>query len=127
MKNKKVVILDLDNTLYDWNDAYSASFMSLVNYHQKLFSMSESTIIYNFKEYFKKQGTLELLPTLEYVQLYEKSNFNESDLKNIADKSCQFFLKVWEENINLYYDVYETLKILKSKDIKIIAFLQLII
>ncbi len=122
MKNRKIVILDLDNTLYDWNDAYSTSFMSLVKYHQKIFTMSEHAIIHNFKEYFKSRGTLELLPTLEYIQLYEKSNLNELDLNNIADKSCDFFLKAWKENINLYFDVHETLKILKSNGVRIVAF-----
>lgn len=122
MINKKVLILDLDNTLYDWNDAYSSSFMALVNYHQKIFSLSESEVINNFKRYFKKKGTLELLPTFEYIQSYKNSNFKESDLQIIANESCQFFLNAWKQNIQLYSEVYETLKVLKIKGVKIIAF-----
>lgn len=119
---RKVIILDLDNTLYDWNDAYTISFMSLVNLHHELFSISEKDVIVNFKKYFKKQGTLEILPTLDYMITYPNNHLNETELKILANKSCQFFLDAWKKNISLYEGVYEAIKTLKSNDIKIIAF-----
>lgn len=56
---QKLLITDLDNTLYDWVTFFSAAFRSMVGELNKLLDVPEETILSEFKTIHQRYGNSE--------------------------------------------------------------------
>jgi FMN phosphatase YigB (HAD superfamily) len=56
---EKLLITDLDNTLYDWVSFFSASFQNMVSELTKLLEVSEETVLSEFKVIHRRYGNSE--------------------------------------------------------------------
>ena len=58
--NKIALILDLDNTLYNWMDAYASGLNAQIDYISKFVPLTKKKIENKFKKVFLKYGEVEV-------------------------------------------------------------------
>lgn len=120
-KNIKLVITDLDNTLYDWFIPWYKSFRVMLDEVLEHTAIEEKTLLSDIKKIHEKHGTSEyafdfLLKELTIL----KDDYPEKSeqLEELRHK----FYKTKKDYLKLYPGVLDTLLILKSKGCKIVGF-----
>jgi HAD superfamily hydrolase (TIGR01662 family) len=123
MKDVNFIITDLDDTIWDWLEMW---FMSFSPYLERI-SLETGIDIDVLKDEFKvlheKYGTTEMsfiykeLPSIvtDFHPLFDKSTAGH---KNILQE--YYYNK--KNNLKAYHGVIDTLKYIKSKGVKIVAF-----
>lgn len=119
----KLLITDLDNTLYDWVSYFSQSFEVLLNSIIELTGIEKSILLQDFKNIHRKYNSSERpFATLEVKSIIE--HFGTSD-KNILEKKLDSafhkFSEKRRETLMLYNGVTETLAKFKSQGIKVVG------
>lgn len=116
---RKAIILDLDNTLYNWIDAFTPSFKAQVFYLSSHTGISESALLNSFKAVFKDFGSVEIPDAVYKLDVWKEKNFDSSIIKKIQDNSLNIFLEKWQENLHLFPEVKETLNLIRERGIMI--------
>jgi len=106
---KKALILDLDNTLYNWMDAYANSFREQTIFLCKSLDVKEDVILRDFKNIFKKYNSVEVPNAVYQLSIWNTCNLSEQESKYIQEKSLKIFLESWKKNIKLFPKVEEAL------------------
>lgn len=118
----RALILDMDNTLYDWSGAYVAAMKSQVDYLTSVLNRKESTILKYFQTVHKKYGSVEIPKAVNELKIWEISSLSEEDQHQIQETAWQIFLKAFDTNLHLYPGVRETLQWAKTQQILIFGF-----
>jgi FMN phosphatase YigB (HAD superfamily) len=119
---KKALILDLDNTLYSWMDAFADSFREQISFICDCLSIEEKTILRQFKVIFKKYDSVEVPNAVNQLSVWDTCALSELDSKQIQNESIKIFLDSWEKNITLFPNVEETLKWARESGFLIFAY-----
>jgi phosphoglycolate phosphatase len=120
---QKLLITDLDNTLYDWVTFFTASFRSMVGELTLLLQVPEETILNEFKAVHQRYGNSEQpfavleLPTLQR-RFPELSR--DAVLKKI-DPALHRFNSMRKRTLTLYQGAAETLAELRLANVKIVG------
>ncbi|HCR3569565.1 TPA: HAD family hydrolase [Proteus mirabilis] len=119
----KLLITDLDNTLYDWVSYFSQSFEVLLDSIVELTGIEKNKLLQDFKKIHQKYNSSERpFATLEVNSIIE--HFGTSD-KNILEKKLDSafhkFSEKRRETLILYNGVTETLAKFKSQGIKVVG------
>lgn len=120
---KKLLITDLDNTLYDWVTFYAKSFSAMVSALGELTGIERSRIISDFKIINQLHGSSEH-PFAALDLPCVQSHFASSDrayLGRKLDPAFHEFNRVRKLELKLYPSVLETLEKLSSRGVTIIA------
>lgn len=101
MNPRNFIILDLDNTVYNWVDAFAPSFRGSIHALHKLTGVGEGELIESFREVFNKHGSLEY----KIRTCAELSVFASVPQKMLI--ACDrllyaAFQKVWGSKLSLY-------------------------
>ncbi|MDG9672334.1 HAD family hydrolase [Hahella sp. CR1] len=119
----KLLITDLDNTLYDWIFYFSQSFESLLNGIQKVTGINRYALLNDFKKVHQKYKNSERpYASLELDSLI--SYFGTDDKKLIEkelDIAFSQFSEKRRKTLKLYPGVLETLDKLKAHGVKIVG------
>ena len=67
--NTKVLITDLDNTIYNWVDFFAPSFRAMLGEMVHLTSLDEDTLISSFQRVYQRHGTSEYSFAIEELDL----------------------------------------------------------
>jgi len=118
---RKAVILDLDNTLYSWMDAYTSGIARQIKYLAKVIAVDENRITADFKRVYKKYGSVEIPSAVFELHIWDERN-SVGKLKKIQNDSNQYFFKAFDENLRLFPEVVKTLKWLKKNNILVFGF-----
>lgn len=121
MGESKLLILDLDNTLYDWMEAYTESIMAQIAFISNETKIDRESIQSSFKRVFKKYGSVEVPYAVYELDMWEKVSINNSRLKELQESSCSLFMLTLKQTLKLYPTVLETLKWAKSNNITIVG------
>lgn len=121
--NKKVLIVDLDNTLYDWVHIWYECYSNFMNKLHEISHVDIDTIYNDISTINKKYHTAEYC----YIALIaELPTFREflhgRDPYVVFANAIAEFQKQRETHLKLYDTVYETMKTLKSRGVRIIAY-----
>lgn len=81
---KKALILDLDNTLYNWMDAYSISFNNQVEYLCKTLGIERKVILSEFKIVFQKYYSVEIPNAVNKLRVWENCNLSKIEIKKFS-------------------------------------------
>src|SRR5262245_26301782 len=120
---KKLLITDLDNTLYDWVTFFSASFRSMVDELVVLLDVPEETILEEFKRVHQRYGNSEQpYAVLELPSLQRKfSDLSRDEVLKRIDPALHSFNSMRKRTLRLYDGVAETLSELQHAGVRIVG------
>jgi FMN phosphatase YigB (HAD superfamily) len=117
----EVLILDLDNTLFDWVDIWYRSFKPMLDSLVAETGASEEQLKGEIKKVHQKHGTSEYaflfdeLPTL-------KKKAGDADVKVVFQKSIEAYREGRRSSLALYPGVLETLEAAKDAGTLLVGF-----
>ena len=68
---KSALILDLDNTVYNWMDAYAQCFGAQVDYLINTTGLSKTIIMQSFKQVFVKYNSVEITNSVYELSIWK--------------------------------------------------------
>lgn len=119
MKNIKLVITDLDNTLYDWFTPWYKAYKLFIDDVLENTDIQEKDLLNAIKEIHQKHGTAEY--SFEFL-LQELTIFQERYPEDKINELKHKFYKTKKDYLKLYPGVMETLCLLRSKGCTIVAY-----
>lgn len=123
IKGVKLLITDLDNTLYDWVTYFSSSFYNMLEELSNLLQVDRELLINEFKEVHQSyENTEQPFAMMDIPSVRQKfSGKSEKELKIILDAPFYAFNKTRKQTLRLYEGVEPTLAELHSRGIIIIC------
>lgn len=121
---KKILITDLDDTLYSWIDFYIPAFLAMLNKLSEITEIDTTTLMKEYKNVHIKYGTVERpYSTLELPCIKAKyKDYSEEEIKKILGEAFHRFNSERKNRLKLFPGVYDTLKRLNEKEIIIIGY-----
>ena len=119
----KLVIIDLDNTLYNWVDFYVPSFNAMVKELSRLTGIDEKVLRESFKRVHKKHKTTEYAFSIQELDVLSEINAGLSvrEILQKYDSAIKAFRVMRKKTLHLYDGVVETLKNLRSVGRKVVG------
>ncbi len=121
---KKLLITDLDDTLYNWIDFFIPAFYAMVEELSIITGIKKELLLQEYKEKHQFYGSVEfpfvtlLLPSI--INKYKGLPMDET--KKILNEAFHRFNSVRKEKLKLFPNVENTLDILHKKGITIIGY-----
>lgn len=119
---KIALVLDLDDTLYNWKDSFVTSLDTQITYLAKNTRLTKKRIQESFKKVFIKHGVVEVIDAAYELDIWNEVNLDKKKIDDIKNHSTKIFLKTFENNLELFPTVLETLEWAKKNQILIFAF-----
>lgn len=121
---KKLIITDLDDTLYSWIEFFIPAFYEMVDCISKITGIKSNILLQEYKNVHQIYGSVEYpFATLQLPSIKEKyANCSDSEIKDILGEAFHRFNSYRKHNLRLYPEVYNTLNMLYQKGIKIIGY-----
>lgn len=116
---QKLLITDLDDTLYSWVDYWSPCFRAMVHALSRETKIEEDILINDFKNIYSKHKSLEYVQTVQDLESIK--TFPESEKRRLVELAHTVFGQTARRNLKLYKNVKETIKWLTVFNIKIIG------
>lgn len=120
----KVLITDLDDTLYSWIGFFIPAFYELVNELAVILNKEPSELLGEYKKVHQDKGSVEYPYATLYLPAVKKAypNYTQKELLNILNPAFHKFNSVRKKRLQLYPKVEETLTILKQQGITIVGY-----
>lgn len=119
---KRVLITDLDNTLFDWFGVWYCSFNAMLEKVVEISLISEDTLISEIKCVHQKHGTSEYSFLLEELPSLQKKYGDRKSINLAMDEAIHAYRSERKKMLKLYPTVYETLIELKNRNVSIIGY-----
>lgn len=121
---KKLLISDLDDTLYDWIGFFIPSFYAMVDELASITNIEKSLLLTEYKIFHQYYGSVEYpFITLKLPSILKKyKNLNEQELKNVLGEAFHKFNSERKKRLILFEGVEKTLKTLSQKGVTIIGY-----
>jgi FMN phosphatase YigB (HAD superfamily) len=121
--NKKLLVCDLDNTLYDWVAYFVSSFYAMVDQVVQITGCDRNMLLDDFRLVHQKHHDSEhpfaLLETNTIKNIYKDDDWTTIARK--VDPALHAFNSARKQNLQIHPGVRETLTILRQKGIKLVA------
>lgn len=104
----RVLVFDLDNTLYDWVDYFAPAFRAMVHLLARSTSVSESELVNQFAEIYKQAGTTEYPFTVQMLPALE--SFDENARVELVRHARVAFSRSRSKRLRAYPGTIETLR-----------------
>ncbi|HBG78753.1 MAG TPA: hypothetical protein DDW84_07940 [Phycisphaerales bacterium] len=121
MKAIKVVITDLDDTLWDWVDIWYQSFKALLDQLVKDSGIAEDILLGEFKTVFTKHKTTEYAFAIEELPSLQKKHKGE-DLTVLYAEAIKKYREGRKASLRTYPTVLGTLITLKKKGVLLVGY-----
>lgn len=120
---KKLLITDLDNTLYDWVSFYAQSFTAMVNELVIILGVPQSVLIEEFRQVHIKHGNSEYpFGALELKSVQQKyAGLSREEILHALDGAFHAFNSTRKKNLKCYDKVIDTLSTLKEEGVIIVG------
>jgi FMN phosphatase YigB (HAD superfamily) len=120
---QKLLITDLDNTLYDWVTFFTASFKGMVDELTKMLDVPEEVLLDEFKTVHQRYGNSEQpFAVLELPSLQRKfANLPRQEILSRIDPALHRFNSIRKRTLTLYPGVAETVAEIRNAGVKIIG------
>lgn len=121
---KKILITDLDDTLYDWIGFFIPSFYAMVDELHAITRIDKNILLQEYKEKHQQYGSVEYpFATLQLPSIIKKYNGStEDEIRKDLNEAFHKFNSVRKKNLKLFNGVEETLKTISEKGIIIIGY-----
>ena len=121
MVAKPGIILDLDNTLYNWIDLFCPSFRGMVHMLSRELNIPEDELYREFKEVYIKYGTVEHKNSIQDLSIWQSLDMPSKQINDLIMKANHTFHKTFYKRLRAYPGVVDSLKIIKSHGFVIIG------
>jgi FMN phosphatase YigB (HAD superfamily) len=120
---QKLLITDLDNTLYDWVTFFTASFRSMVDELAVLLDLPKEILLSDFKAVHQRYGNSEQpFAVLELPSLQQKfPSLSRNQILEKIDPALHRFNSTRKRTLQLYQGVAETLSDIHGAGVKIVG------
>jgi FMN phosphatase YigB (HAD superfamily) len=119
-----LVIIDLDNTVYDWFTAFVPAFYAMVHEAAPLIGIDEDELLDDLQVVHRKHGDSEhpfaLLETRAVRRAFSQKS--QEHVAQLLDPAFHAFNRVRKQNLRLYEGVYETLEELVRLHVPVVAY-----
>jgi len=119
----QLVILDLDNTLYDWVGFYIPSFLAMVRELSNITGICESELKSSFKRGHQRYISSEYAFAIEELDVL-KAKVGDLDTRKVFERygaAIEAFRETRRQTLHLYDGVTVTLRELRSANKKLVA------
>lgn len=117
------LILDLDNTLYNWVDSFAPSFRAMLHVLARVTELNEETIIESFRKIYKKYNTVEYSFAIQELDIWNTLDWSKERILHDAVKPARVAFGITRRKHSaLYPNVRETLYWAKAQDLLLIAY-----
>ena len=120
-ERKCVVITDLDNTLFDWFEAWYQSFNAMLLCLVEKSELPRETLVQEIKTIHQIHGTSEYAFVIESIPSIQ-ARFPNEDLVQRFDECIHAHSKMRKKHLHLYPGVRDTLRWLKGRNCQIVAY-----
>ena len=120
----KLVITDLDNTIYNWVDYYVPSFNAMVKELSRLTGIDGRALRESFKRVHQKHKTTEYAFSIQELDVLADINAEMTvpEILQKYDSVIRAFRSTRKKTLRLYDGVKETLEMMRSKGRKIVGY-----
>lgn len=118
---KKVLITDLDNTLFDWVKLWGACFNAMLQKIESISGIPSATLKPQIRSIFQKHGTSEYSFLIEELTIL-KDRFPNEELIEKFKPAVEAFRDARRINLNLYPTVAEALLKIKGSGALIVGY-----
>ena len=121
---KKIIITDLDDTLYDWLGFFIPSFYEMVDEIVNITKINKDILLKEYKSIHQCYGSVEYpFATLELPSILNKYNGkSKEEIKENLGEAFHKFNSVRKRKLQLYDGVADTLKRLFENGVTIIGY-----
>lgn len=119
---KKVVITDLDNTLFDWFNTWYESFSAMLDETSKISGISKAELIEEIRPIHQKYGTAEYAFVLEEIPKLQSMYKSKEEIRKAMSPAINAFRNARQKNLVLYPTVIDTLLELRKKGVLIVGY-----
>ncbi|WP_375758529.1 HAD family hydrolase [Corallococcus exercitus] len=119
----KLLITDLDNTLYDWVTFFSTAFKAMSSELTRLLDIDEATLFAEFRAIHQRYGDSEYpFALLELPSARRRfGDIPVGEMKRHLDSALHAFNSARSRELRLYESVKETLQILSASGVVIVG------
>lgn len=123
-KMKKLLITDLDDTLYDWTGFFVPAFYAMAEEIAAITKIEQSQLLQEYKQVHQALGTLEFpyatlrLPSIQRFF----SGLSDEEVKDALRPAFKRFNFIREEYLHLFPGVQETLNSLRTRNVDVIGY-----
>lgn len=120
----KLLITDLDDTLYSWTDFFIPAFYEMVDELASILQKDKEELLREYKLVHQEKGSVEYpyatthLPSVQVTY----PNYTQKELLKILDPVFHRFNSSRKKNLRLYPNVQETLVELRETGVKIVGY-----
>lgn len=120
----RLLITDLDNTLYDWVSFFGKAFEAMAQELTVILGVDRQTLFEEFKVVHRKYGDSEVpFAVFELPSVHKRfGNASWKDLKSKLDPALRAFNSARKRELRLYESVEDTLEQLTLRGIPIIGY-----
>ena len=120
----RIVITDLDNTVYNWIDYYAPSFNAMIKELVSLTGIDDRVLRGAFKRVHQKHKTSEYSFSIEELDVLSEINsrLTVGEILKKYEPAIRAFRSMRKKTLRLYNGVQETLQRLRGEKKKIVAY-----
>ncbi len=120
---KKLLVCDLDNTLYDWVGYFVPAFYSMIDEAVRIIGCDRERLLDDFRAVHQLHRDLEHPFSLLETETVQKAYFglSRNEIARRLDPAFHAFNASRKENLRLYPDVVSTLENLLQSDFILVA------
>jgi FMN phosphatase YigB (HAD superfamily) len=118
----QAVILDFDNTLFDWFQFWYHSFRGLLDEIIRISELPEEVLLPEIKKVHEKYGTSEYSFLLEELDILKNKLEEGVDVTEVYKDAILRYREERQKYLRLYSGVFETLLHFKKEGVKIIVY-----
>lgn len=115
------LILDVDNTLYSWVDAFLPSFRAMLHILAQELRVSEDELTADFRTVYQIHGTVEYPLAVEELPLWQRVAVAPEDRVRILSRVQKVFSINYRRNLRLFPHVEEVLKWTRREGIVVVG------
>ncbi len=121
-RRTECVVLDLDNTLWDWVDIWYHSFSAMLEEIASISSLASDALLPHIQEIYRRHGTSEYSFVIEELDILRELHGPGADIRRIYDPAVEAFREARASSLRLYPGVLDTLVELRSKGVRLVAY-----
>ena len=116
---KRLLLADIDNTLYDWAGFFAPSFRAMVSALVRVLGVPEEQVYDEFRQVFARHRSLEYAFAIQELESVRR--FGTNEVRNLIRNGRGAFLHVQRARLQPYPGVEETLRWLTNHGITVVG------
>ena len=121
--NPKLLVTDLDDTLYNWSDAHATSVRAMIHSLSRLTKVPEEEIWHSLAQVYEMKASIEYAFAIEELEVFNGPFINGLGLttEEIVRTGVGAYRIARRAHLRLYESVRDTLRLLKRSGVIVIA------